>query len=347
MIRRRLAALLAVGLVLAACGSGGDDPPAATDGPATTRATTTPTPTTTAAPETTTTTTEAPLPVPAALQDFGYPVSDDWVVETVVADVDSGTGGLALDADGVMYVGDFGQPDTQGDVVNRITPDGIVEPYSSDEGMRQLTSTSFGPDGTLFQSSFGSDEVYAIDTAGSATVLTSEIRSPTGLVATGDGSILVSSFSLGKIYEVLPDGTTTEWASSRRFDGINSLSMGPDGTVYTADFRGSSIFALAPEGEVTKLHEFPESTSHVTYHDGSLFVTSRTGYVVFRYDLETEEVEIIAGNGEPGDRDGRGTESSFGSPNAIRVGPDGSLYMNHGDDANAWPVTIRRLTYDP
>lgn len=345
-------------VALAACGSSGE--PGATFGtssitaatdrlPATDSPVATDAPTPTEAPTTsvTPTTAEPPAAAPEALQQLGYPVSDEYVVETVVADIPSGTGGMAIDVEGEIYVGDFGTPDTPGNIVWKVSPDGTVEQFASAEGMRALTSTGFGPDGLLFQSSYGSDEVYTVDAAGNANVLTSEIRSPTGLVATGDGAIYVGSYSVGKIYEVQLDGTTTEWVASRRFNGLNSLSRGPDGTIYTADHKGSSVFAVSADGEVTELVDFPKQTSHVTYHDGSLFVTSRTAYVVFRYDLETGEIEIVAGNGEPGDQDGRGAESSFGSPNALAVGPDGALYMNHGDGANSFPVTIRRITHQP
>jgi hypothetical protein len=58
-------------------------------------------------------------------------------------------------------------------------------------------------------------------------------------------------------------------------------------------------------------------------------------------------VEIIARNGEPGDADGRGAASSFGRPNAITIGPDGALYINHADADGANPVTIRRIVHEP
>ncbi|NND75179.1 MAG: hypothetical protein HKN44_09250 [Ilumatobacter sp.] len=294
-----------------------------------------------------TTTTEPPLPVPEALQQYNFPVSDEWVVETVVADIDSGTGGLAIDANGVMYVGDFGQPDKPGTQVRRIQPDGTIDAFATAEGMRSLTMTTFGADGTMYQSSYGSDEVYTIDAEGNATLLTSSVRSPTGLAPLDDGSVLVASYGTAKIFRVAPDGEASEWVASRRFRGLNSLALGPDGTVYAADHRDGQVFAIPPDGEVELLVNFPKPTSHVAYLDGSLFVTSRGAYLVFRYDLATGDVEIIAGNGEPGDADGRGVEASFGRPNAITVGPDGALYMNHGDGDSNFPVTIRRISHQP
>lgn len=322
--------------------------PDTTAAPATTATPTTDAPDTTAAPVSVApTTTDTTLPVPDALQRYRLPVSDEWVVETVVPELDSGTGGLAIDPTGAMYVGDFGQPDKPGTVVRRIGPDGTVETFATDEGMGSLTMTTFGPDGTLFQSSYGTDRVYAIDATGTPTLLTDEIRGPTGVAPLADGRLLIASYAVGTIYELQPDGTLDEWSKSPRYRGLNSLSQGPDGTIYAADHRDGQIFAVTPDGEPELLIEFPKPTSHVVYHDGSLFVTARTAYVVFRYDLATGDAEIIAGNGEAGDADGRGVAASFGSPNAITVGPDGALYINHGGGANNWPVTIRRIVHDP
>jgi hypothetical protein len=374
----RLVSIVAV-VVLAACSSGddssADDAAGETAAPASTgasttvptvatTATSTTTPTTTSIPTTATSTTAAPTTtvpptttldptLPEAIRDLGYPASDDYVVETVVADIGAGTGGLAIDDDGNFFLGDFGGfEDGPGNRVFRISPDGTdVEVLVESELMGQNTSTVFGPDGRLYQSSFGPDRLFAIAPAdGTLEELTTEdLVGPTGNLPRDDGSVLVQSFSLRKIWVVAPDGTVENFTRSPApgFSGPNGLSVGPDGTVYSVNFRDGGLFEVDGDGEVTRLHTFPEPSAHVAYLDDGLFVTSRTGYVVWRYDLATGEVVIVAGNGEPGDADGRGIESSFGSPNAITVGPDGHLYINHGDDAQSVPVTIRRIRFDP
>ncbi len=360
MLRGRGVAALV--LALAAC-SGGDDPSGesatvttVTDAaPVTTAAaTTTAAPTTTVEPTTTVapTTTLDPA-LPEAIRELGYPSSDDYVVETVVADVGAGTGGLAIDAEGFFYHGDFGGFEgSPGDRVLRISPDGAeVEVLVQSELMGQNTSTVFGPDGTLYQSAFGPDRLFAIAVAdGTFVEVTDEdLVGPTGIVPRDDGSLIVQSFSLRKLWHVSPDGALSNFTRSPApgFDGPNGLSVGPDGTIYSVNFSDGGLFEVDADGEVTRLHTFPREGAHVAHLDGGLFVTSRTGYVVWRYDLGTGDVEIVAGNGEPGDADGRGVESSFGSPNAITVGPDGHLYINHGDDAASHPTTIRRIRFDP
>lgn len=348
----RVWVLLAVAsLLLAACGgaeSGGDTSTSTSIPPTTTEATTTTTsPPDTAAPTTALPPTTTTMLPPTPLEALGYPVSDEWVVETVVAGIDSGTGGLAIDADGNFYQGDFGYSGNPGNAVYRIAPDGTVETIAQSEDMQALTMTVFGPDGTLYQSSYGSDTVFKITPDGQLEVVAKGLRGPTGIAVQEDGTLFVEAFDSNILHRVLPDGTVEEFVFDRRFNGINGITQGPDGTLYLADFKDGSIFSVTLDGIVEKLFQFPEETSHLVYSDGSLFVTSRGGYVVFRYDLATGEAEIIAGNGEPGNSDGRGAESSFGRPNAITIGPDGALYINHGEGTSNDPVTIKRISHQP
>ncbi len=329
------ASVLALAYILTACGT--DATPTGT-----------PAETMSSAPEPTPDpTTSQPSPLDELIAN-GYPVSDEYVVETVVRDLDAGTGGLAIDDDGYFYQADFGYPGHPGRSVYRVSPDGgQVEEFASSEEMDALTMTVFGPDGTLYQSSYRTDKVFAIDDDGNPEVVADGILGPTGIVVLEDGTLLVEAYDGSVMHEVSPDGTVSEWTRSSEFRGVNGLTMGPDGTLYAANHREGGLLVIDEAGEVTRLHTFPAPTSHVVYHDGALFVTSRGSFVVFRYDLETEDIEIVAGNGEPGFSDGRGTEASFGSPNAITVGPDGELYFNHADGEGVMTVHIRRLAHRP
>lgn len=348
MTRKRLSSnfghLTALLLILAACGGDGAETPTVettTTAPAETSSTVETT--TTVAP----TTTRAKITPLDRLLEAGYTFSEDYVVETVIRDVDSGTGGLAIDTEGVFYQADFGYSGHVGNSVYRILADGTVETLVESDDMESLTMTTFGADGELYQSSYGSGKVFRIDEAGSAQLVVEGIGGPTGIVVLEDGTLFVEGYNSGILHKISPDGMKTDWATHPDFDGINGLTIGPDGTLYAANHRDGGLFSIDREGAVTKLHEFPWQNSHVAYLDGSLFVTSRGVYVIYRYDLETGETEIVAGNAEPGDQDGRGIESSFGRPNAITVGPDGHLYFNHADGSNNNPVHIRRIVHSP
>lgn len=350
---RMAASVLVTASLLAACGS---DTATSTEAPAdaTTAAPTTTTAITTTVPATTTTaapTTTVPATTTtvelSALEDLGYPVSDEYVVETIVRDLDSATGGLVFDADGNMYQADFGYGGHPGDAVYRIAPDGTIETFAQSEEMNALTANTFGPDGTLYQSSYRNGQVLAIDTAGNVEVVAEDLGGPTGILVDEDGSLLVESYDRRIIYRILPDGTVTEWARDAQFNGPNGLAAGPDGLFYAVNHRDGSLFEIDADGTVTLLHTFPKPTSHLVYLDGSLFIASRGAFVVYRYELATGDIEVIAGDATPNDQDGRGSEASFGRPNAIAIGPDGALYTNHGDGETNSPVSIRRISHEP
>ena len=351
MIALRVAAVGAVMTVLlTACGASDteDTTTSQASSTTTTLATTTTAPTTTA--PTTTTTTEPPTTTTepqSALEALGFPVSDEWVVETVVAGIDAGTGGLAVAPDGSFYQADFGYSGHVGDTIWKVSPDGEIEAFARSDEMESLTMTVLTDDGTIYQSSYGSNKVFRVDPDGTVELVAEGLRGPTGIVVGEDGTLYVEAYNSNILHTIAPDGTVGELAFDRRFNGINGLTQGPDGTLYAIDHKDGGLFSITLDGEVEKIFQFPEETSHGVYQDGSLFVTSRGGYVVFRYDVDTGDVEIIAGNGEPGDRDGRGGEASFGRPNAITVGPDGALYINHGEGTSNDPVTIRRIAREP
>jgi len=333
--------LFAAALATTACASG-DESVADTTTPSTTPTTNTIAPSTTTT--STTTTTAAPL---TPLEALGYPVSSDWVLETVVSGIDSATGGLAVGPDGFFYQADFGYADHPGDTVYKISPEGDIEVLIQSDDLEQLTMTAFGPDGALYQTAYGSGQVLRIDEDGTFEVLAEKLRGPTGIVIAEDGTLYVDSYAKDVIYRITADGVVEDWVSHGAFSGVNGLTQGPDGTLYVINHKDGGLFAVDAEGSVTNLHKFPKATSHGVYLDGSIFVTSRSGYVVFRYDLASGDVEIVVGSGEAGDQDGRGGEASFGRPNAITVGPDGALYINHGVGNTNDPVTIRKISFQP
>ncbi|MCB1247358.1 MAG: hypothetical protein KDB69_08835, partial [Acidimicrobiia bacterium] len=234
-----------------------------------------------------------------------------------------------------------------GNTVWKVTPDGEVSAHATHEDMDALTMTVRLDDGTIWQSAYGDNTVFKIEPDGTAAIFAEGIRGPTGIVVNDDGSLFVEAYNSNILHHVASDGTVTDFVEDPRFNGINGMTQGPDGTLYLVDHKDGGLFSVTLDGVVDKLFEFPRPTSHGVYLDGSIFVTSRGGYVVFRYDIATGDVEIIAGNGEPGNTDGRGGAASFGRPNAIIVGPDGALYTNHGEGTTNDPVSIRRISFDP
>lgn len=339
---------LAVLLVAAACS--GDGEPSADAGSTTTPSTTitsttqvATTTTTTSSTTTTTTTTTSPPPTTIPPR---YPVEEGWVVETIVAELDAGTGGLAVDAAGNLYHADFGfRGGTQGEVVYKIAPDGDVSEFSRPEGLRAATGNRFHPDGTLYQSSFGSGHVFLIAPDGSWEVLTDQLSGPTGIVITDDGRVFVEDCRNNTLNEVFSDGSF-EVLLDERLSCPNGMTMDDEGNLYLVNFNNGQLlrFVLDGDGSVEELERFSSPINHVAYFDGSLFLVARNDLRIYRYDIATDSVTVIAGTGAVGFDDGPGPFASMGRPNAIAVDADGTLYINHsGGRSSNDPVYIRRI----
>lgn len=335
--------VIVAAVIVGACSSPDEIVVAATEAVTTTTApepttTTAPEPTTTTAPEPTTTTTPA-VPTPDS-----YETNGDYAVETVLAGLDAGTGGLAVDPDGNLYHADFGYPDHVGNTVFKVTPDGETTPFATHEEMGSLTGNTFGPDGLLYQSSFGTNNVFTIDPEGEVALLTDEVRGPTGIVVTDDGRVFVDACRGNQVYEVFPDGSATVVARGVGMDCPNGLTIDPEGNLYVVNFSNGFMQRITPDGGIEAIYRFPSGNAHVVYREGYLYVTARIDHRIYRYDLETEEVVVVVGTGEEGFEDGRGDQASIARPNAIAVGPDGSLFINHGGgEGRNDPVWIRKI----
>ena len=338
---QRRAMLILIVLVAAACSN--PDEVVALDTTTSTAAVTiaTTAPTTTTPPSTTvpeTSTTRVPTP-------DSYEVSPGYVVETVVAELDAGTGGLAVDAEGYLYHADFGYPDHVGNTIFKITPDGDVSEFATSDLFTSLTGNTFGPDGRLYQSSFGSNNVVTVAPDGTVELLTDEVRGPTGIVVTDDGRVYVDSCRRNQVFEVFPDGTAEVIADGVGMNCPNGLTIDDEGNLYVVNFSSGFMQRITPEGDVEAIYRFPSGNAHVVHVDGYLYVTARTDDRVYRYEIATGEVVTVAGTGAEGSDDGPGVAATIARPNAIAVGPDGALYINHGSgDGRNDPVWIRKIT---
>ena len=276
-----------------------------TAAPTTTAPTSTTAPPTTTVPETTTT----GVPTPDS-----YEVSPDYVVETVASGLDAGTGGLAVDGDGNLYHADFGYPDRVGNTVFKVTPDGEVSEFATSDLFTSLTGNTFGPDGTLYQSSFGSNNVVTVDPDGTVELLTDEVRGPTGIVVTDEGRVFVDSCRRNQVVEVIADGTVEVFAGGVGMNCPNGLTIDDDGNLYVVNFSSGFMQRITPTGEIEAIYRFPSGNAHVVHVDGYLYVTARTDDRVYRYEIATGDVVTVVGTGDEGFDDGPGNEATIARP---------------------------------
>ena len=138
------------------------------------------------------------------------------------------------------------------------------------------TGNAIGPDETLHQSSYGSGDLFAIAPDGTATVITGDLNGPAGIAIAPDGEVFVDDCNRNRVYRILENGAPDVFVRHTRFQCPNGLTI-----------------------------DAPSPLGHVEFFAGHLFITARRDHLVYRYDLATGVVDIIAGTGEPGSADGR------------------------------------------
>lgn len=263
----------------------------------------------------------------------GGPAADARVVRPL---------GLAAGGDGTLYFTDF-----VSGKIRAIKPDGLV--LSIRSGLNGPRGVAVLPDGTLFFTErIGGGQFQRVvrlagDTAtevatGSFYGLAS---GPGGVVAAagGDRVFRVDNLSKpGDPAEVLADGLVS--AICVAFDPDGNLYVGETGRVWK--YSGGTRKAIAgggsdPAPEAPALQVAARTITGVAYHLGSVFYVDGSRHLL-REATSDGRVRTVAGDGfvVPGgtvgrfNGDGLALATSFNSPTALAVHPNGGLVVAEG-----------------
>ena len=217
---------------------------------------------------------------------LGTPGSADG--STSAARFDSPTG-LALGADGALYVSDTGNH-----IIRCVTLSGVVTTLAGSASnadfadgpaasarFNQPLGLAVAPDGTVFVADSGNHLIRIIATNGTVSVLAGNpetfgsadgtgtnafFNNPVGLALASDGSLFVSDANNFTIRKVTAAGVVTTLAgaagqdgsadgpaSTARFGKPAELALAPNGTLYIADAAHHTIRRLTPDGRVSTI----------------------------------------------------------------------------------------------
>ena len=262
--------------------------------------------------------------------------------------------GLALDADGNLYVSDWFNHR-----IRSIAPDGTVTTLAGSgpsglygdivDGPAE-TARLFGPEGLTVDSK---GNIYVADT------LNDRIRriSPDGMVTTvaGGGPRTAYGFE-----GALIDGS----AEAARFNDPSDVAVDADGNLYVTDRLNHVIRKITPNGQVSTFAGTgqPGTTDGVGQaasfelpnrialdRQGNLYVTEgrfldlgeRTYGFRVRKIAPDGQVTTLAGTGEPGYRDGPALNAQFDVPIGVAVDEKGNVYV-----VDSGAHRIRRISPD-
>jgi RHS repeat-associated protein len=136
-------------------------------------------------------------------------------------------------------------------------------------------------------------------------------------------------------------------ATQAKLAGPIDVAVGPDGSLYIADYDNNRIRRVGPDGIITTvagggptaagLGDGGPATQAFLFRpeavavgpDGSLYI-AQTSNDLIRWVGPDEIITTVAGGGHPADGVGDGglaTQAQLNQPQGIAVGPDGSLYI--------------------
>lgn len=134
--------------------------------------------------------------------------------------------------------------------------------------------------------------------------LEAELNNPFGVIRGPDGCIWFCEYSGNLVRRINSDGTLRTVVG----DG-NKGYQGDGGPARQASLNLPHEIRFGP--------------------DGKLYIADMGNHVIRRVDLETDRIDTIAGNGEPGyaGDGGPAVRANLKQPHSIQFGPDGILYI--------------------
>ena len=250
---------------------------------------------------------------------------------------------------------------------------------ATEAGLSKPQDVAVGPDGSIYIADRDNRRIRKVDTSGIITTVAGGGSSglgdggpateawlyyPFGVAVGSDGSIYIADYYNHRIRKVDPSGiiTTVAGNGSRGYSGDGGpateaglyypfgVAVGPDGSIYIANFYNRRIRKIDPFGIITTVagngsvafsgdggpateaglyYPFGVTTSP----DGSFYIALNYGNRIRRVD-PSGIITTVAGNGSgvfSGD-DGPATKAGLSAPSGVAVGPDGSIYIADRDN---------------
>lgn len=284
------------------------------------------------------------------LSSISSPLTLDQVsaVSTLTSDISGGSGGMDVDANGNIYMADFGATlsSAPGTKVFKITPEGEVSIFA--DGLVGASGNDFDANGNLIQANIGSGTVSQITPDGSVTTITTGFSQPVGVTVDENGDFFVCNCASNSISKVSDNGNTVStFVSSALMNCPNGIDMDNEGNLYVASFSSNNLVKINPNGEASVLTTLPSTNNgHLLINGNFIYVISRGLHQIHRVPLDGSTVDLFAGSGTRGIMNGGLLEAGFSFPNDLAFSPDGKkMYINDvnaGNDTNTLsPVVIR------
>ena len=258
--------------------------------------------------------------------------------------------GLAVGADGSVYIADSANHRIRrigvDNIITTVAGNGVAG-YSGDGGLATAAQlnypidVAFGPDGSLYIADSGNYRIRKV--------------TPLGIITTVAG--------------VGPGGFSADGkpATEVHLNSPYGLAVGPDSSLYIAEFYGNRVRRVGPEGIITTVAgtgasgfsgdgglataaQLNNPSGLAVGGDGSLYIADKSNQRIRRVGIDGT-ITTVAGNGSSGHGGdgGPAIQAQLHNINRIAVGPDGSLYIadsNYGFFDYTRGMYVRRVRPD-
>lgn len=259
------------------------------------------------------------------------------------------TAGMSVDADGNLYIADFGDINTlAGTSLFKVSPSGeatlITDQLSGPSG--NLIDT----DGSILQSEYLLNRVSRVTADGTITTFASGIPGPDDVVQDANGNLFVAACPFGGpapgVYRVDTNGTVERFASDASFSCISGVTIDDTGDLYTSDFGTGQISRVTPAGEVTVFAQLPVGSTHIKFANDGFYTFMPAANQVVRIERDGS-FSILAGTGERGNVDGPASQAQFSAIH-IEVSPDERfLFIDGGPNGDNQTNPVRIIDLMP
>lgn len=252
------------------------------------------------------------------------------VVRTIASIAEAGTGGLEVDENGNLYMGDFGiNTNGGGKVIYKISPSGEVETFAS--GFNTASGNDFDSSGNLFQSSFDGKYISKVSPEGQVETFLSDplITGPVGIAIDENDNLFVADYRSNKILKITKDKMISVYSESPLLNGPNGLDFDQNQNLYVSNWNNTHIVKIEPSGEANVFADTPGNNAHMIIQHDDIYAVGRGLHNIHTININTASVNPLLNNGR-GNTDGNLSQAKISYPNDIAFTPDGNLmYINH------------------